>query len=512
MIDLWESFTLFFSTYPCREQRFKWENIIVAGIIPEMTKEPKSLNAFLALIVDELKAFWTGVKLTTSQSGIPMTYRGAIFLASAHIPAVRKLCGFKGHSAHRGCSKCFKYFPGSFSEKTDYSGFNRGLWPPRHNCSHPVHTEMMRKASTQSKHKELATKYGVYHSSLLQLEYFDAVRFTSVDPMHNLFLGTAKYVFKLWVKKHFLNKKDLKTLEERIHSFDVGTGIGRLPHRIASNYGGYTASQWRNWTLIYSMFCLKGVIPDNHLRCWQTFVLPCQYLCSPIMSKTDILKADLLFVKFAETFERLYGKKAVTPNMHLHCHLKECVIDCGPVHAFWCFSFERFNGILGAMQVNGRCVVVQLMRKLLAGRFVWDVKFPAEFQDNFMPFFAQERKDLSESLIVKNAIRLFNSACCLNLGDFQWSNLALVGLPNIFKHFVLDADELKLLLDCYKTLYPRKQTEISSSVARKYSNIMLRTEKFGSKMDCRNLRSARIIASWTAEDGSIDVLLLADLE
>ena len=56
-------------------------------------------------------------------------------------------------------------------------------------------------------------------------------------------------------------------------------------------------------------------------------------------------------------------QKAVTPNIHFHCHLKECVIDCGPVHAFWCFSFERFNGILGAMQVNGRSVQIQLIRK-----------------------------------------------------------------------------------------------------------------------------------------------------
>ena len=121
------------------------------------------------------------------------------------------------------------------------------------------------------------------------------------------------------------------------------------------------------------------------------------------MSKTDILKADLLFVKFGERFEQLHGRKAVTPNIHLHCHLKECVTDCGPVHAFWCFSFERFNRILGALQVNGRSVEVQLMRKLLTGRFVWDVKFPTEFRDNFMPFFSQERNDLYESLIVKNA-------------------------------------------------------------------------------------------------------------
>ena len=488
-----------------REERFKWENVIVAGIIPEMTKEPKSLNTFLEPIVDEFKAFWKGVKLTTSQSGIPLTYRGAVILASADLPAVRKLCGFKGHSAHRGCSKCFKYFPSSFGEKTDYSGFERDLWPPRHNRSHRIHAEMVRRASTQSKHDELAKKYGIYYSCLLQLEYFDAVRFTSIDPMHNLFLGTAKYVFKLWVKKNLLSKKNLEILEQKIQLFDVGTGNGRLPHKIASNYGGYTASQWKNWTLIYSLFCLKDLLPERHIICWQIFVLACKWICSPIISKTDIVKADLLFVKFGQKFEQLYGKKFVTPNMHLHCHLKECVIDCGPVHAFWCFSFERFNGILGSMQVNGRSIEVQIMRKLLAGRFVWDVTFPNEFQETFMPFFTPEKNDCAEGLILKTATQLFNSACCWNIGDFHWSDLTLVGLPNSFKHFVLDSDELRILFECYKTLYSRQEVELSSSVGRKYSNIRLGTEKFGSKLDRRNMRSARIVASWTAEDGSIDI-------
>ncbi|PFX26443.1 hypothetical protein AWC38_SpisGene8874 [Stylophora pistillata] len=74
-----------------REQRFKWENIIVAGIVPEMSKEPKSLNTILAPIVVELKAFWIGVKLKTSQSKIPLTYRGALLPASVDLPAVRKL-------------------------------------------------------------------------------------------------------------------------------------------------------------------------------------------------------------------------------------------------------------------------------------------------------------------------------------------------------------------------------------------------------------------------------------
>ena len=146
------------------------------------------------------------------------------------------------------------------------------------------------------------------------------------------------------------------------------------------------------------------------------------------------------------------------------------------------------------------------MWKLLAERFIWDAKFPAELQDTFMPFFTQARNDIVQSLNVKNATALFNSAFCLHLGDFQWSDLTLVSHPSTFKQYALDSDELRVLLDCYKTLYPHEEIELSSlsSVTRKYSIMMLGTKKFGSKMDCCNLRSGRIITSWSTSDGTVD--------
>ena len=146
-----------------------------------------------------------------------------------------------------------------------------------------------------------------------------------------------------------------------------------------------------------------------------------------------------------------------------------------------------------------KCMLIEFSINLHTVHSV-EVKFPSEFQENFLPFFSQECHDLSENLVVKNATKLFNSASCLNLGDFQWSDLTLVSLPNSFKHFALDPDELRLLFECYKALYPREEIELSSSVAHKFSNVLLGTEK----LDCRNLRSARIMASWSGDDGLID--------
>ena len=79
------------------------------------------------------------------------------------------------------------------------------------------------------------------------------------------------------------------------------------------------------------------------------FLCACSYLCKPYISRREVDKADELLVKFCAEFEQLYGKEAVTPNLHMHMHLKDCVLDAGPVYTFtftfWCFSFERYNGM-----------------------------------------------------------------------------------------------------------------------------------------------------------------------
>ena len=33
----------------------------------------------------------------------------------------------------------------------------------------------------------------------------------------------------------------------------------------------------------------------------------------------------------------MYGEAVVTPNMHLHGHLKDVILDYSPVQEFWCF-------------------------------------------------------------------------------------------------------------------------------------------------------------------------------
>ena len=128
------------------------------GIIPGLQKEPSSLNECLNPLVKEMEWLWRGVHLKSHLSMVPLCFRAAIGCISCDIPAAQKLCGFKGHNANYGCSKCFKYFPGNVQDGIDYSGFNRLQWPKRNINTHRRAAKKLLAAKTKRKHDELAKK------------------------------------------------------------------------------------------------------------------------------------------------------------------------------------------------------------------------------------------------------------------------------------------------------------------------------------------------------------------
>ena len=106
---------------------------------------------------------------------------------------------------------------------------------------------------------------------------------------------------------------------------------------------------------------MREILTDAHMECWSHFILACRIVLQFELTETDVSLADALLLQFCKRVERLYGKTYITPNMHLHCHLKECILDFGPIHGFWCFSFERYNGILGELPNNNKSIGIQVM-------------------------------------------------------------------------------------------------------------------------------------------------------
>ena len=151
--------------------------------------------------------------------------------------------------------------------------------------------------------------------------------------------------------------------------------------KVASSFSGFTADQWKAWVLIFSPVVLKGILPAQHMQCWLTFVKACRLVCTRLLKRDDIKVAQQLFVLFCKKFEELYGWQHCTPNMHMHTHLHESLEDYGPVYAFWCYAFERYNGILGSYHTNYHDIGKQIMRKFISEQSARSAQIPEDFTE-----------------------------------------------------------------------------------------------------------------------------------
>ena len=429
----------------------------MVGIIPG-SKEPKgSVNSFLRPLVEELKEFWDGVILNRKFHPLKkVCVRAAVTCCTCDIPATRKLCGFVGHCATRGCSKCSKEFKyDKDSNKMNFSGYNKEEWPIRDLSVHHQQCENHLLSQTKSQRQSIEKEYGIRYSALVDLPYFNPIRYAVVDPMHNLFLGTAKHVMQVWMDKNIITKSHCEVIEQTVAKIQTPRDVGRLPLKIASSFAGFTADQWRNWVTIFSAVSLKTVLPNNHLRCWLLFVRACSLLCTRVITVEHIDEADGYLVEFCKQYLSLYGFESCTPNMHLHLHLKECLKDYGTVHSFWCFSFERFNGILGKYHTNNKMTEAQIMQKFLSEQQIKSVTVPTEADDMFQ-LTEKMCGSLHESSSSEDILQLKSRAQYEKLHSnysIDHDSKIIYLLPPLFSG-VLTLNEICKFRAVYKFMYP----------------------------------------------------------
>lgn len=182
---------------------------------------------FLQPLIKELKLFWDGINLSIqTEKGIEeKTIRAAILCVSCDLPAGHKTCGFLGHSAKLGCSRCL-----------DYSGFNHHKWPKRDDKTHREAVMKITKCVTKTSMVHAESSSGCRYSSLLELPYFDAPRMLCIDPMHNLFLGTGKRMISMWIDQDLITRSYFNSIQQFVDKIIVPSDIGRLPYKIETRF------------------------------------------------------------------------------------------------------------------------------------------------------------------------------------------------------------------------------------------------------------------------------------
>ena len=160
--------------------------------------------------------------------------------------------------------------------------------------------------------------------------------------------------------------------------------LGQIPGKVSAGFASFTAEEWKHWILLYSMYALYGMLPEDDYKCWSSFIDHCQLLCLPLITKVQINKAHLLIVEFCQLFKNLYGPDNYIPNMHMACHFKASILDYGLLAAFWCFPFERYNGCLKEKKKSWMRPEKQMLTKFLDLQSMYCLEDAHNCDDDFL--------------------------------------------------------------------------------------------------------------------------------
>ncbi|KAF5343750.1 hypothetical protein D9758_015346 [Tetrapyrgos nigripes] len=174
--------------------RFKTENIFLAGIVPG-PKEPSyhEINYFLKPLVDDLVLLWrTGIYINkTSQHRWGRSVKGALGPLVCDLPAARLVSGFAPHNADDFmCSIC---------TNKSRNNLNTSSWVARDIEHHREVAAQWLECQTSEERDTIFLQNGIRWSELLNLPYWDPIRFTVIDSMHCFYLRILqRHCRELW--------------------------------------------------------------------------------------------------------------------------------------------------------------------------------------------------------------------------------------------------------------------------------------------------------------------------
>jgi hypothetical protein len=168
----------------------------------------------------------------------------------------------------------------------------------------------------------------------------------------------------------------LSTCDARLLKISVPDSVSRVPKTLF-DYMHWKGSELQAWVLYFSLPVLEGLLPVVYLRHWGLVVGALHILSS---DAAELDTAEKLLLEFYKKFPELYSAEKCSMNVHILCHLTDCVKNWGPIWCYSCFAFETRNGDIKRLFHGSRD-----MSKQMAFSYIWMQVIPRAFVRTTVP-------------------------------------------------------------------------------------------------------------------------------
>ncbi|KAL5536439.1 hypothetical protein ACEPAF_261 [Sanghuangporus sanghuang] len=240
--------------------RYNLENLLLVALTPGPKESlcDELQHVLEAAVDNKLWLYNEGIIMKTEKFPEGRCCQVYLLADACDHPALCRVCGFADHGhLTRFCTRC--KIPRS--NLTTRDAFTKA-YPPRTNEEHRSQARAYKAARPgdgSNEHKGLFKEHSSLYYTLSRLPYFDAIRMSVLDPMHNILLGLCKTQWlELWVKSSILRECTARKLQEldQIHqylqTFEMLAWVGRLPNQVGYPAGSsLSADEYKALVLVY---------------------------------------------------------------------------------------------------------------------------------------------------------------------------------------------------------------------------------------------------------------------